>query len=235
MASSIRQTVKQIVETSDTWAGKTFDIFIQLLIFASLADFCTRTLPNLDPSLRSGLQVFEVVAVTIFTIEYSLRVAVADRPHRYMFSFYGLIDLVAILPFYVSLGIDLRALRAVRFFRLFQMFKLMRYSNAVKRYMRALRDIREELIVFTFWAFMVLFFASVGIYYFEGDSQPEAFGSIFHCMWWAIVTLTTVGYGDVYPVTVGGKLFTAVILLVGLGFVAVPTGLFASALTKESS
>ena len=154
MASSIRQTVKQIVETSDTWAGKAFDIFIQLLIFASLADFCIRTLPNLDPSLRSGLQVFEVVAVTIFTIEYCLRVAVADRPHRYIFSFYGLIDLIAILPFYISLGIDLRALRAVRFFRLFQMFKLMRYSNAVKRYMRALRDIREELIVFTFWAFM---------------------------------------------------------------------------------
>jgi voltage-gated potassium channel len=113
------------------------------------------------------------------------------------------------------------------------MFKLLRYSQAVRRYVRALRDIRDELIVFFFAAVMVVFFASVGIYYFEGEVQPETFGSIFHCMWWAVVTLTTVGYGDVYPVTVGGKLFTALILIIGLGLVAVPTGLLASALTKD--
>ena len=233
MASRIRSELKRVIEMSDTRTGRVFDLGIQLLIFASLVDFCIRTLPDLNPSVNDGLEVFEVVAVVIFTVEYCLRIFVADRPTRYILSFYGLIDLLAIVPFYVSFGIDLRSLRAARFFRLFRMFKLTRYSNAAKRYMRALRDVKEELVVFLFWSFMVLFFASVGIYYFEGDAQPEAFGSIFHCMWWAIVTLTTVGYGDVYPVTVGGKVFTTVILLVGLGFVAVPTGLFASALTKD--
>ena len=92
-------------------------------------------------------------------------------------------------------------------------------------------EIKDELALFMIATAFVLFLAAVGIYYFEGQAQPETFGSVFHCLWWAVVTLTTVGYGDVYPVTLGGKIFTAIILMVGLGVVAVPTGLFASALT----
>ena len=233
MPSTLRNKIKQVIEQSDTGLERAFDLFIQALILVSVVGFCVQTLPDLKSSTRDWLGTIEVIAVAIFTVEYILRIYVSDRPFRFIFSFYGLVDFIAIVPFYLSLGIDLRALRAVRFFRLFQMFKLLRYSNAINRYTRAIRDIREELAVYLFASAMILFFASAGIHFFEGQTQPEAFGSVFHCMWWAIVTLTTVGYGDVYPVTVGGKIFTGIILMLGLGMVAVPTGLFASALTKD--
>jgi voltage-gated potassium channel len=112
------------------------------------------------------------------------------------------------------------------------MFKLVRYSKAVQRFHRAFLIAREELILFFCVACMLLFFSSVGIYYFENDAQPEAYSSVFQSMWWAIVTLTTVGYGDVYPITAGGRVFTFFVLMVGLGIIAVPTGIVSSALSK---
>lgn len=102
----------------------------------------------------------------------------------------------------------------------------------MQRYHRAFMIAREELVLFGFTAMIMFYLASVGIYYFEHQAQPETFASVFHSFWWAVATLTTVGYGDIYPITVGGKIFTFVVLMIGLGFVAVPTGLFASALSK---
>ncbi len=107
-----------------------------------------------------------------------------------------------------------------------------RYSKAVRHFRLAIKEIKEELILYLVLTVVLLFVASIGIYYFENEAQPEKFKSIFHCMWWAISTLTTVGYGDVYPITLGGRIFTAIILLIGLGLIAVPSGLIASAFTK---
>ncbi len=225
--------LKQLVEDTDTRAGRIFDWTVQGFIVVSLISFCVETLPNLSPDTRLWLYVIEVVTVAIFTLEYCLRILVADNRLRFIFSFYGLVDLLAILPFYISHGgIDLRAIRIVRLFRVFRVLKFVRYTDALDRLKRAFSDIKEELVLFVIGTAIVLFISSVGIYYFERDAQPEQFASVFHSMWWSIVTLTTVGYGDCYPVTVGGKIFTAVILIVGLGIVAVPTGLLASALTK---
>ncbi len=232
MMPTVRDRLKRVVEQTDTTAGRAFDWSIQAVILVSIIGFCIETLPDLQEGTRRTLHVMEVVAVVIFTAEYLLRLWVADRWWRFSFSFFGLIDFFAVAPFYLALGVDLRGLRAVRFFRVFQLFKLMRYSKAMHLYAAAFREIREELAVFVAAATIMIFFASVGIYYFEHAQQTEAFGSIFHCMWWALVTMTTVGYGDVYPITVGGRIFTGLVLLVGLGVVAVPTGLFASALTR---
>ena len=102
----------------------------------------------------------------------------------------------------------------------------------MQRYHRAFLIAKEELVLFGATALITLYLASVGVHYFESKAQPEAFGSVFHSLWWAIVTLTTVGYGDVYPITLGGRIFTFFVLIIGLGIVAVPTGLFASALSK---
>ena len=102
----------------------------------------------------------------------------------------------------------------------------------IKRLKTAFLSIKEELVLFVIATSFLLYVASVGIYYFENTAQPEQFKSVFHCLWWAIITLTTVGYGDSYPITVGGKIFTSIIALIGIGVVAVPTGLVASALTK---
>jgi voltage-gated potassium channel len=212
--------------------GKAFNLIIQALILVSLLTFSIETLPDLGKRARYWLYVVEVVTVSIFTIEYGLRILVADNRLRFITSFYGLVDLIAILPFYVGTGIDLRTVRVLRIFRVFRILKFLRYTRAIERFKEAFRELREELVLFVIATVLMVFLSSVGIYYFEGEKQPATFGSVFHCMWWAVVTLTTVGYGDVYPVTVGGRLFTAFVLLLGIGIIAVPTGLFASALTK---
>jgi len=205
---------------------------IQVLIILSLASFAVETLPDLTESQRRYLNWFEIATVMIFTVEYVTRV-VLTRPRRaYALSFFGIIDLLAILPFYLAAGIDLRSLRAFRLLRLLRILKLARYSSAMRLFVRAFVIAREELILFGASALIVLYLASVGIYYFEREAQPEKFSSVFSCMWWAVTTLTTVGYGDAYPVTVGGKIFTFFVLVIGLGVVAVPTGLLASALSK---
>jgi voltage-gated potassium channel len=209
-----------------------FEYLIQLLIVLSLISFAFETLPKLSPDWRWRLRVFEIVTVGIFTVEYCLRLAMGRPRFSYTLSFFGIVDLIAILPFYLTTGLDLRSLRAFRLLRLFRLLKLARYSSAMQRFHRAFLIAREELILFGAVALITLYLSAVGIYYFENQAQPETFGSVFHSLWWAIATLTTVGYGDVYPITVGGRIFTFFVLLVGLGVVAVPTGLFASALSK---
>lgn len=205
---------------------------IKVLILLSLVAFAIETLPDLDPEIYLWLERFETFCILIFTVEYVLRIYFAKRKWSYVFSFYGLIDLAAILPFWIASGLDLRSLRAFQFLRVFGMFKLARYSAAMQRFVVAFRTIREELLLFGFAALIQLYIAAVGIYYFENAAQPEVFRSIFDALWWATATLTTVGYGDVYPITAGGKVFTFFILVIGLGIVAVPTGLLASALAN---
>ncbi len=224
---------KAIVEDNTTPLGKAFDLAIQFLIIVSLISFSIETLPNLSQSTSSLLQKIELVTVLIFTAEYLLRVLVAERRFKFIFSFYGAVDLLAILPFFLSTGIDLRSIRVFRLLRLFRAFKLLRYNQAIDRYRKAFSDIKEELILFSFVTMILLYLSAVGIYLFEGGVQPEAFSSVFTSFWWAITTLTTVGYGDVYPITTGGRIFTSFVLMIGLGIVAVPTGLIASALSKN--
>jgi voltage-gated potassium channel len=209
-----------------------WEYIIQTLIVLSLIAFAIETLPNLSEESRKWLRVFEIVTVAIFTIEYLLRIVLSKKRTSYALSFFGIVDLLAILPFYLSTGIDLRSLRAFRLLRLFRLLKLARYSEAMQRFHKAFILAREELILFGSVALIMLYLSAIGIYYFESEAQPETFSSVFHCLWWAIATFTGVGYGDVYPVTVGGRVFTFLVLIVGLGIVAVPTGLFASALSK---
>jgi len=226
------QNLKRIVEQNDTRWGRVLDFFILSLVVVSLVTFSIETLPYLSPTAHRWLYAIEVATVAVFTIEYLLRLVVADRKVGFVFSFFGLVDLIAILPFYLAIGLDLRSIRALRFLRVFRALKMARYSKAIRRFHRAFQIAKEEIILFLIVALMVIYFAAVGIYYFEHDAQPESFASVFHSLWWAVSTLTTVGYGDVYPVTVGGKIFTFFVLIVGLGIVAVPAGLLASALSK---
>jgi voltage-gated potassium channel len=225
-------TLKTIIEDSDSPVGKAFDIFIQCLIVTSLISFSLETLPNLTAQARTLLRYTEIVTVAVFTGEYVTRLLVADRKLRFAFSFFGLVDLLAILPFYITTGVDLRALRAFRLFRLLRILKLLRYSIAIQRFHRAFLIAKEEMMLFLFTTLILLYLSGVGIYYFENAAQPAAFSSIFHSLWWAVTTLTTVGYGDIHPITAGGKTFTFLVLMIGLGIVSVPAGLVASALSK---
>ena len=223
----------EIVERDETRAGRAFDLVVLGLIVCSLVALSVETLPGLPPATTAALGVFEAVITVLFTFEYALRLAAARRKWRYIFSFYGIVDLVAIVPFYVSLGgIDLLAVRALRLFRVFHILKVLRYSKALHRYRRALVLAREEILLFLLAAGILLYLSAVGIYYFERGAQPEHFQSILHSLWWAVATLTTVGYGDIYPVTTGGRVFTFVVLVCGLGIVAAPSGLIAAALSR---
>ncbi len=226
------ELLKRTIENSDTRQGRLFDFAIQALIVLSLVTFSVETLPNLSDHTRHWLRLIEIATVSIFTTEYILRAVVADRKIGFIFSFFGVVDLLSILPFYIASGVDLRSLRAFRMLRLFRILKLVRYSKAIQRFHRAFIIAREEIVLYFFATLLLLFLAAVGIYYFEHDVQPDTFASVFHSLWWAAATLTTVGYGDVYPITVGGKMFTFFVLLIGLGVVSVPAGLVASALSK---
>lgn len=196
------------------------ELLIQALILFSLVSFAIETLPDLSPRVLRFLEIAEAVTVVVFTVEYLLRVAFARDRLRFIFSPMGLVDLLAILPFYVALGVDLRSVRALRLIRLVRILKLARYNKAVRRFRRAIFVAKEEIVLFLGVTALLLYFAAVGIYYFERDAQPEKFASVFHSLWWSVTTLTTVGYGDVYPITLGGRIFTFLVLLIGLGIVS---------------
>lgn len=222
-------SLKSVIENNHSKWGRIFDLTIQFLIVVSLVSFALETLPDNSEQINRLLFNIELFCVIIFTLEYLARILVADKPFKFIFSFFGIIDLLAILPFYLTIGFDLRSVRAFRFLRLFRGFKLIRYIRGVDRFQKAFNIVKEELIIFSFIIIILLFLSSVGIYYFENEAQPEKFSSVFSSLWWSVATLTTVGYGDVYPITDGGKFFTFFILLAGLGVVSIPAGLIASA------
>ena len=224
--------LRRIVQDTDTPAGRAFDLIVLVLIAISLVTFSLETLPNLPAAAHKAFALSEIVITLLFTLEYGLRIVTAPRKKDYIFSLYGIVDLIAILPFYVASGIDLRALRAVRMLRIFRILKLAGYSKAIVDFGRAMRHAKEQFIIFAIAALIVLYVSAAGIYYFEHDAQPQQFASIFHSLWWAVATLTTVGYGDVYPITAGGKIFTFVVLMWGMGIVAVPAGIIASSLSS---
>jgi len=229
----MKQYIKNIVEINDNIKSRLFGFIIQLLILVSIITFSIETLPNLKPQTKAILESIELICIIVFSIEYILRIYVSDRRLNFIFSFFGIIDLLAILPFYLAFGVDMRSLRAVRFLRLFRIFKLVRYNKAIIQFTKAMAMAKEQILLFVFTTLILIYFSAVGIYYFENQAQPEHFSSIFDSLWWAIVTLTTVGYGDVYPITIGGRIFTFFILIIGLGIIAIPTGIISAALTKS--
>ena len=228
----MKKFLRSVVEDNTTKKGKVFDFIIQALIFLSLIAFSIETLPNLPEWIINLLKAFETFCIYIFLAEYVLRVFVSKKPFNYIFSFYGIIDFLAIAPYFISSFVDLRFLRAFRIFRIFRVLKLVRYNKAIRRVTIAAKEVKEEVALFLIATLILIFIVSAGIYFFENEAQPDKFQSVFHSMWWTIVTLTTVGYGDVYPITVGGKIFTFFILILGLGIVTIPAGLVASALSK---
>ncbi len=230
--ATTKERIRKVIEENDSKSGRFFDITIQILIFLSILVYCLGTLPNLSPTWINSLDIINNICYVVFTIEYFSRIYITENKLKYIFSFFGIIDLLAILPFLFAKQFDLRAIRALRIFRIISALKISKYNEALKRFAIALKIIRPELTLFFILTGIFIFLSAAGIYYFENEAQPKEFASIFHSLWWAIITLTTVGYGDVYPVTLGGRVFTFGILLIGLGVITIPTGLIASALSS---
>ena len=240
---------QKIYYTIDTDLGdlpsKIFNIFLIILIFLNVLAIILNSIQTLNLKYSNIFYTFEIISVIIFSIEYLLRLWTCNlNPAykgrlkgrvKYIFSSMVLIDLVAILPFYIPMiiPIDLRFLRVIRLVRIFRIFKLGRYSESLQMLGRILRKKKSELIVTFFVVILLIIISSSLIYEFEREAQPEKFSSIPISMWWAIVTLTTVGYGDVYPVTIIGKILSSVIALLGIGLFALSPGILSSGMVEE--
>lgn len=229
---NLKSKISNIVEVNDNSASRRFDIFIIIVIFLSLITYSINTIPTLDSVLQEKIGFLDNIFIVIFSIEYILRIYASSNKVKYIFSFYGIVDLLSILPFYLGLFYDGEFIKALRFLRVFRLMKITRYSKTMQKFYLAFYNAREEFVIFAFITIIMFYLASVGIYQFEHEAQPDTFGSVFQSMWWSVATLTTVGYGDVYPITVGGKIFTTFILILGLGIVGVPAGIIAAAFTE---
>lgn len=242
----IRKRIFEIIEPTqgDDKLSYVFDIAILTLIFLNVLSAIISTIPSIDANYGKFFSIFEVVSVVIFTVEYLSRMWVCVESDKFAKPFFGrikyfftpmaLIDALAILPFYLTaLGVDLRMLRVLRLFRLLRVLKAGRYFKAIGTIQNVFRLRKEELVMSMALIVMILILSSSVMYYVEGDIQPEAFSSIPASMWWAVATLTTVGYGDVYPVTSLGRIMGAVIAISGVGLFALPAGLIATGFMEE--
>ena len=176
--------------------------FVQGLILFYMVSLSLETVPSLQ-DYASTFKTIDTAVTTVFVVELIVRLIVTERPFKYLISFYGVIDVVAVLPALV--GVDTKSLRALRLLRLFKLFKNKEINAAFTRLQLAFHEIKRDLIIFSFIAFIFIFFSAVGIYRFEQEAQPDKFSSIPAAFYWAVVSLTTVGYGDSYPITTGGK------------------------------
>lgn len=228
-----RSDILHILDGTDARYGRQVAVALNILILISSFAIAVETMPGLHPGLYRALNLLENAILVIFIAEYLARLICAPKPLRYVFSFWGLVDLLAILPALVLLQPEWTSIRTFRLVRLVRLLKLFRTSIALDRMSRAVQSVRGELTILGVMAAMVLYVAAVGIYIFEHPVQPEIFTSIPKALWWAVASLTTVGYGDMVPITVGGRIFTTLVLFVGLGIVAGPAAIITTALLES--
>lgn len=226
-----RSEVIEVLDGTHPRIGSGVALAIYGLIVLSALVIAIETIPDLPPATQRVLQMLEYAFVLLFAVEYAARLACSPRPLRYAFSFWGIVDFLAVVPALLFLLPDMATIRAIRLLRLLRLLKLFKANRALDRIVAAVNRAKAELGIFLFIALVALYLAAVGIYHFEHEAQPDGFSSIPESLWWAVATLTTVGYGDVYPITTGGRIFTGALLMIGIGIVAVPAGLLTSALT----
>ena len=240
--NAIKKRVFEIIGKAEDGdkASQIFDWSIMALIALSIISIILESFASIYDKYHPVFQVFEIITVVVFTIEYLLRIWTADLLYpeskhprlKYVFSVMAIIDLLAILPFYVPfISADLRFLRMMRLLRLFRLlrvFKLGRYFEALQIIVKVIKTSGPQLIMSVAICFFVMLFSAIIMYTVENPVQPEQFPNVISSLWWAICTLTTVGYGDVYPITHIGRFFASLISLVGIGIIAIPTGIIAA-------
>jgi len=221
------------------------EVALLVLIFLNVVAVIVDSLPGLSPDAQLWLDRFELASVIVFSVEYVARLVLATHEHGYEHPLYGrlryalrpmmLLDFIVILPVWLPLllPIDLRTLRVLRMFRIFRVLKLGRYSSSMHVLNDAIRARRGELCVAVFTVSMMLLLASSLMYFVENEAQPDKFSSIPAAMWWAIATFTTVGYGDVTPITPLGKVLGGLSAMLGIGLFALPAGILASAFSES--
>lgn len=217
--------------------NKILDRIVYGLIIASIIGIVAET-HDISDNARYFLGLFETVTYIAFSIEYIYRILQARKGlgvQSYALSFFGIIDLLAILPFFLPfiIAIDARAIRVLRLLRLVNVIKIGRHNRAINTLIKVIRSVRTEVAVTLFASIVVVVFAGILMYYAEHETQPEVFTNMSQSIWWAVATLTTIGYGDIYPVTALGKIIASSLAFVGIGLVAIPAGLISAAYVDE--
>lgn len=224
---NIKQRLYEIIFEADTREGKAFDVTLLLVILASVIIVLLESVPSYRQKYADILKISEWSITAIFTIEYILRVLIVRKPIRYIFSFYGIIDLLSVIPTYISLIItgsqSLVVIRILRLLRVFRILKLTRYSHAGRYILFAIWDSRAKISVFVVFVLIIVIIMGTIIYLIEGEAN--GFTSIPVSIYWAIVTLTTVGYGDISPQTPTGQFLASLLMIMGYAIIAVPTGI----------
>jgi len=234
--STWKNKLHEVIYEADTPAGKWFDIILLFLILASIAVVMLESVSSISNTHGHELNIAEWIITALFTLEYFARIIVIKKPKEYIFSFYGVIDFLSTIPKYLSLFFigshALVALRALRLLRVFRILKLARFIGEGNQLANALKASRAKISVFLLAIFMLCIILGTIMYMIEGDSGG-GFTSIPRSVYWAIVTLTTVGYGDIAPVTPFGQFIASIIMILGYAVIAVPTGIVSSEMTKD--
>ncbi|WP_372774856.1 ion transporter [Mangrovibacterium sp.] len=233
---TIRQKLYNIIFEAETPTGKIFDLSLLLIILSSIILVMLESVPEIKLKYGDTLHILEWIITIFFSIEYILRIWVVHKPWSYISSFYGIIDLLSVIPTYLSLIVvgshSLMVIRAIRLLRIFRILKLNRFTQAGQNLGKALWASREKISVFLFFVVNVVIIVGTLMYLIEGPTN--GFKSIPASIYWAIVTMTTVGYGDISPQTPSGQFMASLVMIVGYSVIAVPTGIVTSEIIKGS-
>jgi voltage-gated potassium channel len=234
---SIKEKLHEVIFEADTPAGKAFDVILLVAIIASVLVVMLESISAYQIRFKEVFFWVEWIFTIIFTIEYLLRIYAVRSPWKYMTSFFGVVDLLAIIPTYLSLVVAgthfLLVIRALRLLRVFRIFKLWHFINAGDILVRALRASRAKITIFLFFVVVLVTIIGSVMYLVEGG-QNEGFSSIPRSIYWSIVTLTTVGFGDITPSTELGQFLSAVVMILGYAVIAVPTGIVSAEMVSSS-
>lgn len=225
-----KQQAYIIIYGTNTLQGKLFDILLLFFILVSSALVMLESVKNIDVKYHNLLIILEWIITIFFSIEYILRIVSNDKPLRYIFSFYGIVDLLSILPVYLSIFIPgskmLATIRIIRLLRIFRILSLVKFTHQAQELRVAIKESRAKILVFIYFVLVLCVLLGTIMYMIEGEQS--GFNSIPHSVYWCIVTLTTVGYGDIAPVTPWGQAIASLIMILGYGIIAVPTGIVSS-------
>ena len=231
-----KERVHEIIYEADTPAGKLFDVILLFVILLSILLVMLESVESIGSQYACLLDISEWIITILFTIEYLARIISVKNPKTYIFSFYGVIDLLSTIPKYISLFVlgthSLVALRALRLLRVFRILKLTRFIGESANFSKALKRSRAKIAVFLSFVIVLCIILGTIMYLVESE-EGSGFNSIPRSVYWAIVTLTTVGYGDIAPITALGQFIASLIMILGYGIIAIPTGIITSEMTKS--
>ena len=231
-----KEKLHEIIYEADTPVGKLFDIILLIVILLSVVLVMLESIGSIESKYANILDIFEWVITILFSVEYIARIISVKSPKSYVFSFYGIIDFLSIIPKYISLFIlgtnSLLALRALRLLRVFRILKLTRFIGESANFGKALKRSRAKIAVFITFVIVLCIILGTIMYLVENE-HDSGFTSIPRSVYWAIVTLTTVGYGDIAPITSLGQFIASMIMILGYGIIAIPTGIVTSEMTKN--